>query len=209
MVIEKALEGKGESHYKVCRVLLSLFVIFFIGRIVLCMINTIYLGMQTASNIQVVDNGTGYRYDLLVGAAQCEYKYLPFGWSSGDVGIVSGKAFAMSVLALQMLTVDIPLLVVLNAIGKFLKVIGKTHSPFVSEAVVHTDKAGMVLLRIGFLSELVITLGIGVFAYHTLNTGDLLRIINVPYVFAGMVLLLFGDIYRRGCALQQEADETL
>ena len=31
----------------------------------------------------------------------------------------------------------------------------------------------------------------------------------ILYLFGGLLILLFAGIYRRGCLLQQEADETI
>lgn len=155
---------------------------------------------------EMVFENTGYSYraDLMVGYMQCGFEYLP---ENGTLPLaVSGKTFCITFLALLMVAKGVPLFFCMNCFRKTLKKIEHSYSPFLPEIAKEVKRIGKVFIKIGLFSNLVIQSGMSIINYHRWYVENP---IEFTWIFAGVVVLLTGDIFSRGCELQQFSDETL
>lgn len=189
------------SKYGFCRVLVWGAIIYFGFSVVMTLVNVVYLGLQPSSAIKIIDTGYSYRFDLVIGYAQCTYENLPV-----NVDMTGPKIFSVTFLIMVTLVKDIPYLIALNYARKILNTMKRAHSPFVPELADYMGKIGEILILLGLFSKLVLQVLMGAIAYHTLN---FVNPTQFSWVFSGIVVLLISDIFRRGCELQEFSDETL
>ena len=99
-----------------------------------------------------------------------------------------------------------PYLLIVCFLMRILRSIAKAHTPFLPEAVNSIRYMGYCFLVMGLLGKLVYQVAISVAVFGELFFENP---IQWKEVFFAVLLLLLADIYKRGCALQQESDETL
>lgn len=195
------MEKRELEHSYICRLFLEGVTIFFVLSTAVTLISAIYLCLQPESGIVLKDTGYSYRFELLVGYAQCGYEHLPL-----DVNIVSSKIFCISFLLLSLVTKDLPILVMLYYFRRILNTIRKSHSPFVPAITEDTKMIGKVLILVGIFGGVILQMGLGLIAYHVPYIENPLEF---SWIFAGIIVLLAADILNWGCELQTFSDETL
>lgn len=201
MLSPENMNEKEQLHYDGSMVLLVLFGIWILGSILVLFLSLISICVHPASQTVVADTGAGLRFDLLIGYAQLSAQHLP-----ADYAQVNGKLFAVSYLLLLLFVDKLPVLVIWRYANKMMKTLGKAHSPFVPEIADCVVWIGRVILAMGFFQKLVMQAGISLIVYHKLYFNNPIELV---WVFVGLIILLIGDIFKRGCVLQQDADETL
>lgn len=189
------------SHFKWFQIFITVALLVWGVRTLMGIISLVHLSVQPESAIHLADTGHSYRFDLLTGYADCSYENLP-----ADAEMVNGKVFCVTFSLLGTVAIHLPVLLLLIYIRKMLKVIRGSYTPLVIAVAEYTNKAGKVLVLMGFFSFTIMQMGMGLIVYQE---PYLMNPIQFTWVFAGMILLLFGDIFLKGCALQQISDETL
>ncbi|MGO5053309.1 hypothetical protein ACTQ6A_12470 [Lachnospiraceae bacterium LCP25S3_G4] len=186
---EKSLDGTGQSHSQSSMFFLYVIAVCSIINIMISIINMIYLGFQPTSEIQITHMANDYYYlDFFIGSGTSI-----IGNVIGGMTVINPKVFSIAFIIQQLIMVDIPFLLVLNYLRKMIKAIGASYSAFIPESVMYTKKAGNILFIVGMIGFFIGGLG-----------GSALI-----WVFAGTILLLFSSIFKRGCSLQQDVDETI
>ncbi len=139
-----------------------------------------------------------------------------FGIHPGEIQVVdTGSAFQVTapwggflfvVTLTGILTRTVPYLLIVCFLMRILRSIAKAHTPFLPKAADSIRYMGYCFLAMGLLGKLVYQV-----AVSTAVFGELFfeNPIQWKEVFFAVLLLLLADIYKRGCALQQESDETL
>ena len=89
---------------------------------------------------------------------------------------------------------------------KVLKVISRSHSPFLPEAAKLIKKMGGVMIFLGIGTLLIVQVGMNLINFHRLQFENPWEF---SWLLAGVITLLLADIFARGCALQEEVDETI
>lgn len=196
------LDAAGQSHYNVCEIFVQFAIAFYIVRIIMAIVNVIYAGVQP--DITITTGGGYYEFDLPLGICRMGQEYLPAGTQIPD-----NKTVCIGFLLSAVVFDFVPMLFVLNLIRKILRTFDKSHSPFVPETVVYVKKAGKILILIGVFSELAMKSIVWFLVFHNLSPFALPGDMQTPWIFAGVIVLLVSDIFRRGCELQQFSDETL
>lgn len=201
MMFQKKEKTYKLAHSRICNIFLIGAMIFYTIMIVLTVISALSYGLKAEGDIHVIDTGYSYRFDLLMGYANCDYENVPEG-----MRMLNEKTFCISFLLFTIISRDIPILIILNYFRKMLGIIKESHSPFVKEIVKCTKNIGMVLILMGLFGKLILQLGISMVAYHALN---FVNPIEFSWIFAGIIVFLLSDVFSWGCELQQFSDETL
>jgi hypothetical protein len=199
--VYKSSKKKDLAHSRICRLLVTGALLFMILRFVLMLINVVGLCALPESEIELVDTGYSYRFEMALGYGQYRYDELMTGME-----LVSNKAFCIAFTLLSYLTKDLPFLIILLCLRRMLNGIRNSHSPFVPQSVIDTQLIGRLLLLTGFFGTGILQMGIGLLAFHR---PYLMNPLEFSLIFAGVVVLLAGDILKQGCELQEFSDETL
>lgn len=117
-----------------------------------------------------------------------------------------GRTFLFTFVLVAILTRTLPYLLIVCFLMRILRSIAKAHTPFLPKAVDSIRYIGYCFLVMGLLGKLIYQSVISVAVFGELFFENP---IQWKEVFFAVLLLLLADIYKRGCALQQESDETL
>ena len=117
-----------------------------------------------------------------------------------------GVTFLFVVTLTGILTRTVPYLLIVCFLMRILRSIAKAHTPFLPKAANSIRYIGYCFLVMGLLGKLIYQSVISVAVFGELFFENP---IQWKEVFFAVLLLLLADIYKRGCALQQESDETL
>ena len=200
--ITSCLDATGRSHYNMCEFFVRFAIVLYLIRIIVSIINIIYAGIQPDAGITV--EGEHHVFDMLIGIGRLGPDYLP-----ADVPIINDKVLCIGFM-LTALAVDfIPMLLVLDYIRKILKAIQNSHSPFIPEAAIYIKKAGKILILLGVFGKIAMKTAVQLLACRSVYSLGIPDDLQLPLIFAGVLVLLVSDIFRRGCELQQFSDETL
>ena len=164
---------------------------------------SIYFGIHPGE-IQVVDTGSAFQVTAPWGGA-IRMSYLEFPGRFYQT-LPDGVTFLFVVTLTGILTRTVPYLLIVCFLMRILRSIAKAHTPFLPKAADSIRYIGYCFLAMGLLGKLVYQV-----AVSTAVFGELFfeNPIQWKEVFFAVLLLLLADIYKRGCALQQESDETL
>lgn len=163
----------------------------------------IYGGLYP-EKIEMADTGSAFVGTVPWGGSiMLDYREFPgrFYQTLPDGGI-----FLFVVTLTGILTRTVPYLLIVCFLMQILRSIAKAHTPFLPKAADSIRYMGYCFLAMGLLGKLVYQV-----AVSTAVFGELFfeNPIQWKEVFFAVLLLLLADIYKRGCALQQESDETL
>lgn len=197
----QALDEQGYSHHMLCKIFVYGASAVLILQVITSVIFMIHFALLSSSDIQIINNGSGYSFALPLGYARFSYEYL-----GRDITIQNTKLFCITYLIARTITTELPILIILNYFRKVLGFLKKGYSPFTLEIIRYIKKIGMGLIYMGCFSKLLLQIALNMAADGTMMFANPLQL---SYIFAGFVVLLLGDIFRRGCTLQREYDETL
>lgn len=195
------MNEREQLHFDGAQILLMFFLIGALAGLIVTVASLGAICIHPASEIVVSDTGSGLRFDLLAGYANLSAEYLP-----ADYTVPDGKLFAVTYLLLDLITDQLPRLLILWLAGKMLNQIGKSHSPFIPEAADYVKWIGRIIMLMGLFRNLLMQAGISVIVYHQIS---LRNPIDFSWILVGLIVLLVGDIFKRGCVLQKDADEML
>ena len=163
----------------------------------------IYFGIHPGE-IRVLDTGSAFQVTAPWGGV-IRMSYLEFPGRFYQT-LPDGGIFLFVVTLTGILTRTVPYLLIVCFLMRILRSIAKAHTPFLPKAADSIRYMGYCFLAMGLLGKLVYQV-----AVSTAVFGELFfeNPIQWKEVFFAVLLLLLADIYKRGCALQQESDETL
>lgn len=200
--ITGCLDEAGQTHYDTCELFLKFAIAIYIVRMIAGVVNIVYAGLQP--DVAITEKGGYWVFDLLVGISRIGPDYLPAGTQ-----IIDNRVLTIGFLLTAMAVDFTPMFFVLNYIRNILRTIDTSHSPFVPEVVSNIRKAGRTLILIGVFSKLILKIMVQLLACHSLYSFGIPDDLQLSWIFAGVIVLLVSDIFRRGCELQQFSDETL
>ncbi len=197
----RSYEKKGLSYSRICRLFLAGALLVWLIRVAVAAVTIIWLCGQPESAIQLTETENAYRFDMILGYAQCGWEHLP-----GGAEIVSSKRFCIVFVFFSSITRELPVLLLLGYLRRILNVIRDSHSPFVSQTAEYTGKIGWLLVLTGVFGKWIFQMGMGLLVYHQ---PYFVNPLEFSWIFAGVIVLLTSDILRWGCELQEFSDETL
>lgn len=200
---DRALDQLGQKHYRVCRLLFYCFFAFLLFRAAMGVAAVLWTAATPASQLELTDTGSAYRYTLFHTGIYSQLGYDSF---PHDLPLEDPKLFCVALPLLTLVSEVLPMLALMECGRRLLRLLGKAPSPFVPEAAVWIRRMGCVLILMGLFGKLVLQAGMGAVAYHAFYAQNP---VQFPPILAGCVLLLLSDIFRRGCQLQRDSDETL
>lgn len=201
MLSPKNMNEKEQLHYDGSQILLVLFGIGVAAELLIVLASLVSICVHPAAQTVVSDTGTGLQFDLLLGHANLSAEYLPT-----DYAAVNGKLFAVTYLLLGIIADKLPRFFILIIAGRMLERIGKSYSPFIPEVADDIRWVGRITICVGLFRKLILQTGISILVYRQVYFNNP---IDFMWVLVGLIILLVGDIFRRGCILQKDADETL
>lgn len=163
----------------------------------------IYFGMHP-EEIQVADTGSAFQVTAPWGGVM-RMDYLEFPGRFYQE-LPDGFAFVLGFGLTATLTRTVPYLLIICFLMRILRSIAKAHTPFLPEAVDSIRYMGYCFLVMGLLGKLVYQAAVSLTVFGEMFFDNP---VQWKEVFFAVLLLLLADIYKRGCALQQESDETL
>ena len=163
----------------------------------------IYFGIHPGE-IRVLDTGSAFQVTAPWGGV-IRMSYLEFPGRFCQT-LPDGVTFLFVVTLTGILTRTVPYLLIVCFLMRILRSIAKAHTPFLPKAANSIRYIGYCFLVMGLLGKLIYQSVISVAVFGELFFENP---IQWKEVFFAVLLLLLADIYKRGCALQQESDETL
>ena len=163
----------------------------------------IYFGIHPGE-IRVLDTGSAFQGTAPWGGV-IRMSYLEFPGRFYQT-LPDGVTFLFVVTLTGILTRTGPYLLIVCFLMRILRSIAKAHTPFLPKAANSIRYIGYCFLVMGLLGKLIYQSVISVAVFGELFFENP---IQWKEVFFAVLLLLLADIYKRGCALQQESDETL
>ena len=163
----------------------------------------IYFGIHPGE-IRVLDTGSAFQVTAPWGGV-IRMSYLEFPGRFYQT-LPDGVTFLFVVTLTGILTRTLPYLLIVCFLMRILRSIAKAHTPFLPKAADSIRYIGYCFLVMGLLGKLIYQSVISVAVFGELFFENP---IQWKEVFFAVLLLLLADIYKRGCALQQESDETL
>lgn len=193
-------------HYYICELFVKIAMACFIVQLLWLAAGIIYVGVHPVSDIDMTFiAGNELRINLPVGYVRLSAAYLP----EGNMEIMNEKVLCLGVFIISIITKVIPMLLIMNYIRKMLKTISGSHSPFVKDVVEYIQKAGKLLVIVGVFSRSLLKVSVQLLACRQVDSLSLPGDLQVEWILAGVLVLLLGDIFRRGCELQKFSDETI
>lgn len=203
-LFKKNVDNKWkDQHFTWTLILCCMYMVGTAGKVLLHLADLISICLRPAAETVVRSTTEGLRFDLLAGYAQLTRDYLPI---MTDASEINGKVFAVAYLALCLIAYDLPLLFIAWKGYQILHTMERSWSPFVPEIAEHICWIGRISLFIGLFKKIIIKGGMSAIIDHKLFSGD---IFDTAWILAGLILLLVSDIFKKGCSLQKEVDETL
>ncbi len=193
------LEKRERMYYKGCMVLV---IVFECLAGLAALLSVVDLARTAAAppDAAVVEEIRGTLYFSVT----MTYSYTPVGGHIPEN--FNPKVFETAWIAVQLFAGQIPYLIFFGAIRRMLREIGAGHSPLNPGAVRYIRTAGAALVFLSVCEGLIEQLVMGAVIYGRAVISNPFSILGL---FGGLLILLFAGIYRRGCLLQQEADETI
>ncbi len=201
---KKSEKERNDRHFTLTRILYYLYMIATVYNVLEGLAGLISVLSRPAAETPIMDSGTHLWFYIIEGIfIRFPKEYLPF---VTDAAAVNGKVFAASFLLLNFISYELPMLFILWKGYRILRVMKRSYSPFVPEIAGHICWIGRTALFIGFFKKMIQQGGMSLIFVHDFWFENPTE---VSWVLAGLILLLVSDIFKRGCALQQEVDETL
>lgn len=193
------LEKRERIYYKGCTLLVLLFEFLTGISAVLSVVDFIRVVFLTPQDLWIGEIGNYLYFSVTNG-----YSYTPIGGHIPDG--LNPKTFAAVWIAVQFLTSMLPYLIFFESIRRMLCKIAEGHSPLNIAAVRDIKTAGAAMVYVAVCRGIIEQAVMGLVIYGRVIISNP---ISIPGLFGGLLILLFAGIYRRGCALQQDADETI
>lgn len=192
-----------DRHFFWTLVLCVMYMIGVAGNALSGLANLIAVCIRPAAETVVIKTAEGLRFDLLDGYAQLRRETAPLMTDSSDI---NGKVFAVAFLLLNLIAYNLPLLFIAWKGFQILHTMKHSWSPFVPEIAEHICWIGRTSLFIGLFHKLSIQVGMSAVIDHKVHFENPYEL---SWILAGVILLLVSDIFKKGCILQKEVDETL
>ena len=191
----------GQKHHALCRWIFSLYALYLFFMIAGSVCNLVFLCGSPADSISLTDTGNGVKIQLLFGFLRLSEGYLP-----PDYMNTSAQLLGIPILLLDLLLEYIPQILICLKLRNIFRKLKTTETPFFPEIVSYISRIAYSMVFLGLFSQLLLQTTVFFIAYQTFYFSNPVRF---SWVLAGCITLLLADIFRRGCVLQKESDETL
>lgn len=203
-LFSKTTESKRrDRHFTWTLILCGMYLVGTVGKALFNLVDLIAICIRSAAETVVIKTTEGLRFDLLSGYAQLRRETMPL---TTDVSDINGKVFAVTFLLLCLIAYNLPLLFIAWKGCQILYTMEHSWSPFVPEIAEHICWIGRTSLFIGLFHKLIIQIGMSAVIDHRISFNNPTEL---AWILAGVILLLVSDIFKKGCILQKEVDETL
>lgn len=184
-----------------CFFFLYVFLGVYVIRGGLLLVNAVWGYFVPAQGIRMEEVGYGYRFDLLIG-----YMILRFGDIPNGYPIENERMLAVTSAVIILITQVIPVILILAAGIKALRLLLISYSPFVSRMPVWFRRLGVFMILFGILGKSAMQILI-----NYINFGRLFfeNPLQYEWIIMGLLLLILSDVFRIGNKLQIDSDETL
>lgn len=201
---KRSKEEREYRHYSWIRAVYYVYLLISIWDLLIFLAGLTSILSRPASETVIMDSGSHLWFYILDGSfARFPKEFLPF---TVDTATVNGQVFAASFILLTLVSEKVPLLFILWKGYRILRIMRHSYSPFMPEIAGHICWIGRTALFIGFFKKLILQGGMSLIIDHDFMFENPMEI---SWILTGLILLLVSDIYKRGCALQKEVDETL
>lgn len=199
MLKSENVEKRERIYYKWCTVLVLVFECFAAAGVLISIIDLIRVA---AASLDVAAAETYYGTQYFT--VTMTYEYTPVkGYITEDLNL---KVFETVWIIVQLFSSQIPYLILFDSVRRMLRRIGTGHSPLNPDAVPCIQMAGAAMIFLSVCKGLIEQLVMGMVIYgHVVISNP----VSMTGLFGGLLILVFAGIYRRGCRLQQDADETI
>ena len=107
---------------------------------------------------------------------------------------------------LDILLEYLPKLLICVQFQKIFRKLKITSTPFFPEIIFYINRIAYSMLFLGIFSQFLLQMIVFRIAYQTFYFNNPLRF---SWILAGCIALILANIFRHGCMLQKESDETL
>lgn len=194
---------RRDRHFTWTLILCCMYLVGTVGKALSHLVDLIAICIRPAAETVLIKTTEGLRFDLLSGYAQLRRETMPL---TTDVSDINGKVFAVTFLLLCLIAYDLPLLFIAWKGCQILYTMEHSWSPFVPEIAEHICWIGRISLFIGLCHKLIIQIVMSAVIDHRISFHNPYEL---AWILAGVILLLVSDIFKKGCILQKEVDETL
>lgn len=191
------------QHFTWTMILFYMYIVGIAERLLMSLANLIFICIRPAAQTAVISTESGLRFYFLSGYAQLRRETVPI---ITDASAINGKIFAVTFLVLDLIAHQLPLILIAWKGCQILHIMKHSHSPFVPEVAEHICWIGRISLFTGLFGKFIIQAGMSAMIDHRFWFENPFEL---PWILAGLILLLVSDIFKKGCILQKEADETL
>ena len=184
-----------------CKWILFLYTLYLFFMIACSVCNTIFLCCSPADSISVIDTGNGIKIQLLFGFLRLSESYLPPNYMNTSVQLLG-----IPLTILDILLEYLPKLLICVQFQKIFRKLKITSTPFFPEIIFYINRIAYSMLFLGIFSQFLLQMIVFRIAYQTFYFNNPLRF---SWILAGCIALILANIFRHGCMLQKESDETL
>lgn len=189
-----------QKYHALCRWIFSLYALYLFLMLAGSVCNLVFLCCVPADNISMTDTGNGVKIQLLFGFLRLSEGYLP-----PDYMNTSAQLLGIPMLLFDLLLKYLPQVLICVQLQNIFRKLKATVTPFFPEIVSYIRRISYTMLFLGFFSQFLLQMIVFFIAYRTVYFSNPLQF---SWVLAGCITLLLADIFRRGCVLQKESDET-
>lgn len=190
---------------KITKFFFNILLIFLVCETLAVIGNTMGFIATPESSIQIIDKEHRYfRLEGKLGHTSPSYDHVAM--VNADLPVENPKLFAVSFNLLLLITEVLPKLFVMLLARRLLKEITASYTPFTDKTPKLIRSAGMILLLKGALGKLILQVGLNFINFRRLS---FVNPYEINWILIGLFILLLADVFAKGCALQQEFDETL
>ena len=200
----KSEEERSERHFTLTRRIYYIYILVTVYDLFMYLAGLVSVLSRPAAQTEIMDTGTHLWFYIMDGNfVRFPKEYLPF---EVDAPSVDGKLFAAAFLLLTFIANKLPIFFIVWKGYRILRAMKRSYTPFVPEIAGHICWIGRTALFIGLFGNLTIQGGMSLVFQHKFG---FMNPTEVSWTLAGLILLLVSDIFKRGCTLQKEVDETL
>lgn len=193
------LEKREGTYYKWCIVLVFVFEFLAAAGVLISVFDLIRVIAAAPDTVAAEEINGAISFTVTM-----TYEYTPVkGYITEDLNL---KVFETVWIIVQLFSSQIPYLILFDSVRRMLRRIGTGHSPLNPDAVPCIQMAGAAMIFLSVCKGLIEQLVMGMVIYgHVVISNP----VSMTGLFGGLLILVFAGIYRRGCRLQQDADETI
>lgn len=196
---KKIRENSLAYRVKISKYLFLLLLIFILGKSIILILDLGAFLSDSLNQALVIEQNDSVRIQAAVGYIQLSSEYLPIDANL----VVSKKVLGICIIITTLIFENIPLILILL---KIKDIIQKMDTPFCDEVCWKIKQIGWLIVYFGVVQRSIIQISVSSICYHKFWFNNP---IDLAKLFAGVIVLLLGDVFLYGYKLQKETDELL